>query len=46
MPFFVMAFFAKGFVAATPLIVRGIFNTDGVKGRARIRALVTGETIG
>ena len=61
-PFFVMVFLAKGFVAATPLIVRGIsgnlmvaaapavvsgsagimrgiFNTDGVKGRARIGAL-------
>lgn len=68
-PFFVMVFLAKGFVAATPLIVRGmsgnlmvaaapavvagstgimrgIFNTDGVKGRARIGALTTGEVIG
>jgi type IV secretion system protein VirB6 len=68
-PFFVMVFLAKGFVAATPLIVRGIsgnlmaaaapavvagstgimrgiFNTDGVKGRARIGALTTGEAIG
>jgi type IV secretion system protein VirB6 len=68
-PFFVMVFLAKGFVAATPLIVRGIsgnlmvaatpavaagsigimrgiFNTDGVKGRARIGALPTGEAIG
>jgi type IV secretion system protein VirB6 len=64
-----MVFLAKGFVAATPLIVRGIsgnlmvaaapavvagsfgimrgvFNTDGVKGRARIGALTTGEAIG
>ena len=68
-PFFVMVFLAKGFVAATPLIVRGlsgnlmvaaapavvagstgimrgVFNTDGVKGRARIGALTTGEAIG
>ena len=68
-PFFVMVFLAKGFVAATPLIVRGIsgnlmvaaapavfagssgimrgiFNTDGVKGRARIGTLTTGEAIG
>jgi type IV secretion system protein VirB6 len=68
-PFFVMVFLAKGFVAATPLIVRGIsgnlmvaaapavvagstgimrgiFNTDGVKGRARIGALTTSEVIG
>lgn len=68
-PFFVMVFLAKGFVAATPLIVRGIsgnlmvvaapavvaglsgimrgiFNTNGVKGRARIGALATGEAIG
>ena len=68
-PFFVMVFLAKGFVAATPLIVRGIsgnlmvaaapaivsgsagvlrglVNTSGVQGRARIGALTTGETIG
>ena len=68
-PFFVMVFLAKGFVAVTPLIVRGIsgnlmvaaapavvagstgimrgiLNTDGVKGRARIGALTTGEVIG
>jgi type IV secretion system protein VirB6 len=68
-PFFVMVFLAKGFVAATPLIVRGIsgnlmvaaapavvagssgimrglFNTAGVKGRSRIGALTTGEGIG
>src|SRR5690606_9675897 len=68
-PFFVMIFLAKGFVAATPLIVRGIsgnlmvaaapavvggsagamrglFNTAGVKGRARIGALTTGEVVG
>jgi type IV secretion system protein VirB6 len=68
-PFFVMVFLAKGFVAATPLIVRGIsgnfmvagapaivsgsagvlrglVNTSGVQGRARIGALTTGEAIG
>ena len=45
-PFFVMVFLAKGFFAATPLIVRGLFNTDGVKGRARIGALTAGEMIG
>lgn len=68
-PFFVMVFLAKGFVAATPLIVRGILgtlmvaaapaiangsagvprglvNTSGVQGRARIGALTTGEAIG
>jgi type IV secretion system protein VirB6 len=65
-PFFVMVFLAKGFVAATPLIVRGIsgnlmvaaapaivsgsagvlrglVNTSGVQGRARIGALTTGN---
>jgi len=26
--------------------MRGVFNTDGVKGRARIGALTTGEAIG
>lgn len=64
-----MVFLAKGFVVATPLIVRGIsgnlmvaaapavvsgsagimrgiLNTDGVKGRARIGALTTCEVIG
>lgn len=68
-PFFVMVFLAKGLIAATPLIVRGIsgnlmvaaapaivggsaavmrglFNTSGVQGRARIGALSTGEAIG
>lgn len=68
-PFFVMVFLAKGFVAATPLIVRGlsgnfmvvagpnafggaaavvrgVVNTAGVQGRARIGALTTGEAIG
>lgn len=68
-PFFVMVFLAKGFVAATPLIVRGIsgnlmvaaapaivsgsagvlrglVNTSGVQGRARIGALTTSEAIG
>jgi type IV secretion system protein VirB6 len=68
-PFFVMVFLAKGLVAATPLIVRGIsgnlmvaaapaiisgsagvmrglVNTSGVQGRARIGALTTGEAIG
>ena len=68
-PFFVMVFLAKGFVAATPLIVRGIsgnlmvaaapavvggsagvirgmFSTAGVQGRARIGALTTTEAIG
>lgn len=68
-PFFVMVFLAKGFVAATPLIFRGIsgnlkvaaapaivsgstgvlrglVNTFGMQGRARIAALTTGEAIG
>ena len=68
-PFFVMIFLAKGFVAATPLIVRGIsgnlmvaagpatvsgsagmmrglLNTSGVQGRARIGSLTAGEAIG
>jgi type IV secretion system protein VirB6 len=27
-------------------IMRGVFNTDGVKGRSRIGALTTGEAIG
>ncbi len=64
-----MVFLAKDFVAATPLIVRGIsgnlmvaaapaiasgsagvlrglVNTSGVQGRARIGVLTTGEAIG
>ncbi|WP_238367813.1 type IV secretion system protein [Mesobacterium pallidum] len=68
-PFFVMVFLAKGFVAATPLIVRGLsgnfmvvagpnafaaaaavargmVNTSGVQGRARVGALTAGEVIG
>ena len=68
-PFFVMVFLAKGFVAATPLIVRGlsgnfmvvvgpnvfggaagvfrgVVNTAGVQGRARIGSLTKGEFIG
>jgi type IV secretion system protein VirB6 len=68
-PFFVMVFLAKGFVAATPLVVRGIsgnlmvvaapaiaagsagvmrgvINTPGTQGRARIGALTTGEAVG
>lgn len=68
-PFFVMVFLAKGFVAATPLIVRGLSgnfmlmagpnafggaaavargmaNTAGVKGRARMGTLTTGEVVG
>ncbi|WP_416369413.1 type IV secretion system protein [Tritonibacter mobilis] len=68
-PFFVMVFLAKGFVAATPLIVRGLsgnfmlmagpnvlggaagmvrglVNTSGVQGRARIGGLTTGEVLG
>ena len=35
MPFFVMVFLAKGFVAATPLIVRGyLWEPDGGCGAA------------
>lgn len=64
-----MVFLADGFVAATPLIVRGIsenlmvaaaqatvsgsagvlrglMNSSGVQGRARIGALTTGEAAG
>ena len=68
-PFFVMVFLAKGFVTATPLIVRGLsgnfmvvagpnafagaaavargmVNTSGVQGRARVGGLSTGEIVG
>ena len=37
---------APAVVAGSTGIMRGIFNTDGVKGRARIGALTTSEVIG
>ena len=37
---------APAVVAGSTGIMRGVFNTDGVKGRARIGALTTGEAIG
>jgi type IV secretion system protein VirB6 len=37
---------APAVVAGTTGVMRGLFNTAGVKGRSRIGALNTGEVIG
>jgi type IV secretion system protein VirB6 len=37
---------APAVVAGSTGIMRGLFNTAGVKGRSRIGALTTGEVIG